>query len=273
MPATGPCAPARTLVAVRAMVPVTQKPPKSARADVGDALGDQLGVRAVPPAGHAVGDHRREQRLDRAEQREAEGVGQHRDDLGEVDRGSAGAGKPAGMPPKALPIVATSSRSAQAASGGERRPRSACAASAAGSAAAPPAPRSTPSDSARVAGLSVGSACQSAGSFSQERPRLGPGEREAEQRHELAREDDRGDAGGEADRHRVGDELDEGAEPQQARPRPAARPRSSSRGSARRSRAAATVAATSTMKAPAGPPIWNRLPPSAETRKPPTIAV
>ena len=34
----------------------------------------------------------------------------------------------------------------------------------------------------------------------------------------------------------------------------------------------ATQAATSTMKAPAGPPIWNRLPPSAETRKPPTIA-
>ena len=34
-----------------------------------------------------------------------------------------------------------------------------------------------------------------------------------------------------------------------------------------------TVAATSTMKAPAGPPIWNRLPPSAETTKPPTIAV
>ena len=29
MPATGPCAPERTLVAVRAMVPVTQKPPKS----------------------------------------------------------------------------------------------------------------------------------------------------------------------------------------------------------------------------------------------------
>jgi hypothetical protein len=34
-----------------------------------------------------------------------------------------------------------------------------------------------------------------------------------------------------------------------------------------------TVAATSTMKAPAGPPIWKRLPPSAETRKPPMTAV
>ena len=36
---------------------------------------------------------------------------------------------------------------------------------------------------------------------------------------------------------------------------------------------AATVAETSTMKAPAGPPIWNRLPPSAETRNPPMMAV
>ena len=35
----------------------------------------------------------------------------------------------------------------------------------------------------------------------------------------------------------------------------------------------ATAAATRTMKAPAGPPIWNREPPRAETRKPPTIAV
>ena len=33
----------------------------------------------------------------------------------------------------------------------------------------------------------------------------------------------------------------------------------------------ATVAETSTMNAPAGPPIWKRLPPSAETRKPPMI--
>ncbi|KCZ48874.1 hypothetical protein HY17_14815 [Hyphomonas sp. CY54-11-8] len=35
----------------------------------------------------------------------------------------------------------------------------------------------------------------------------------------------------------------------------------------------AAVVLTSTINAPAGPPIWNRLPPSSETRKPPTIAV
>ena len=34
-----------------------------------------------------------------------------------------------------------------------------------------------------------------------------------------------------------------------------------------------TVPATRTMKAPAGTPIWNRLPPSSETRNPPTMAV
>ena len=34
-----------------------------------------------------------------------------------------------------------------------------------------------------------------------------------------------------------------------------------------------TVEATSTMKAPAGPPTWKRLPPSDEIRKPPTMAV
>ena len=36
---------------------------------------------------------------------------------------------------------------------------------------------------------------------------------------------------------------------------------------------AAAVADTRRMKAPAGPPIWKRLPPRSETKKPPTIAV
>ena len=34
----------------------------------------------------------------------------------------------------------------------------------------------------------------------------------------------------------------------------------------------ATMPATTTTKAPVGPPIWNREPPSAEMRKPVTIA-
>ena len=78
MPATGPRAPARTLVAVRAMVPVTQKPPNSAEPILANALRDQFAIGAMPAAGHAVGDDRREQRFDAAEQRERERVGQHR---------------------------------------------------------------------------------------------------------------------------------------------------------------------------------------------------
>ena len=72
MPATGVRPPFLTLVAVRAIAPVAGMPPKSGVHDVGDALRDQLHVRAVPAADHAVGDDRREQRLDRAEQRDGE---------------------------------------------------------------------------------------------------------------------------------------------------------------------------------------------------------
>ena len=61
MPETGLRAPARTLVAVRAIVPVTQMPPNSAEGNIGDALRNQLHVGAVPAAGHAVGNHGRQQ--------------------------------------------------------------------------------------------------------------------------------------------------------------------------------------------------------------------
>ncbi len=73
MPATGVRAPARTLVAVRAMVPVTQSPPRQRAADVGDALRDELAVRAMLPAGHAVGDYGGQQALNGAEQCERDG--------------------------------------------------------------------------------------------------------------------------------------------------------------------------------------------------------
>ena len=66
MPATGLVAPLRMLVAVRAMAPVAAKPPNSGVSDVRDALADELLVRVVARAGHAVGDHRGEQRLDGA---------------------------------------------------------------------------------------------------------------------------------------------------------------------------------------------------------------
>ena len=56
MPATGPCAPARTFVAVRAIVPVTQMPPNRPDATIGRALRDELAIAAMPAARHAVGD-------------------------------------------------------------------------------------------------------------------------------------------------------------------------------------------------------------------------
>ena len=55
------------------------------RRDVRDALRDQLAIRAVAPAGHAVGHDGREQRLDRAEQRERDGARQHRLHLGKAE--------------------------------------------------------------------------------------------------------------------------------------------------------------------------------------------
>ena len=50
------------------------------RDDVGDALGDELDVRIVPIAAHAIGDDRRHQRLDRAEHRDGEGRREQRED-------------------------------------------------------------------------------------------------------------------------------------------------------------------------------------------------
>ena len=84
------------------------------RADIGDALRHQFAVGAVPPPGHAVGDHGRQQRFDGAEQREGDRVGQHRLHLREVERRAArAAGSERGMPPKRVPMVSTGRRQAQ----------------------------------------------------------------------------------------------------------------------------------------------------------------
>ena len=52
------------------------------RGDVGDALRHQLAVGAVAAPAHAVGDHRRQQAFDAAEQREGQRRRQHVGDLG-----------------------------------------------------------------------------------------------------------------------------------------------------------------------------------------------
>ena len=68
MPATGVRAPARMLVAVRAIAPGGRDAAEERRDDVGDALRHQLLVGIVAVVDLRVGDARGQQRLDRAEQ-------------------------------------------------------------------------------------------------------------------------------------------------------------------------------------------------------------
>ena len=64
IPATGPHAPVRTLVAVR-----VSEPANEGRSDIGVALRHQFTVRVVVAASHAVGNDRRQQRFHGAEDR------------------------------------------------------------------------------------------------------------------------------------------------------------------------------------------------------------
>jgi hypothetical protein len=45
-------------------------PADNRRRDIGDPVREQLDVRIVPPAGHAIGDDGRHQRFDRAKHRD-----------------------------------------------------------------------------------------------------------------------------------------------------------------------------------------------------------
>jgi len=88
----------------------------------------------------------------------------------------------------------------------------------------------------------------------------------------LARENDERDAAGKADRDRIRDELDRAAQ------RKSPEPDENKTGHERRhDEAIDTVlrhdSETITTKAPVGPPIWTREPPSNEMRKPATMAV
>jgi hypothetical protein len=60
------------------------------RADIGKALGHKLAIGAAAAARHAVGDHGREQRLDRAGKRDGRSVRDHGAKLGEAERRRAG---------------------------------------------------------------------------------------------------------------------------------------------------------------------------------------
>ncbi len=217
MPATGPRAPARTLVAVRAIVPVTQMPPNSAEADVGDALRHQLAIRAVPPAGHAVGDHGREQALDAAEQREGQRGRQHRRRSSPSERpGSCGAGSELRDAAEARADgldrqAEAASRDADASATAIRMPgqcgRNRRTATIDGDRQRAPAPRPT--------ALKVGSAAAERRELRDERARLLPGSVRPSSSLSWLAKMMTAMPGGEADGHRIGDVLDEGAEPQQ----------------------------------------------------------
>ena len=105
-------------------------------------------------------------------------------------------------------------------------------------------------------------------------------DRESERVADLTRRDDQGDAGREADRHRIRHEPDHVAEPRKRHPH------QEHAGDQRRhgepihadlyvdvSGVDAVLASVQPTNAPVGPPICTRLPPNAEIRKPPMIAV
>ena len=214
MPATGPRAPARILVAVRAMVPVTGMPPVIAGGDIADALRHQFAVGAMAPSRHAVGDHGGEQRFDRAEDRDRDRIGQHRADLFDAegrDRGrpacrtgwrrsasrwSRHSGRSSAVS-RVAPATAISSagqfgRSRRISEDGGDRKHRECDGDRVDGADRPPQ------------ALSASAPCR-------------PGRSRAcspNRSRDLRDQDDDGDAGGEADRHRIGDVLDIGAEPQ-----------------------------------------------------------
>ena len=80
IPATGERAPERMLVAVRASAPVAGKPPNSGETMLATPCANSSVFGIVAIAAHAIGDHRRQQRFDRAEHRDRERRREQRQD-------------------------------------------------------------------------------------------------------------------------------------------------------------------------------------------------
>src|ERR1700676_204459 len=179
MPEIGPRAPARTLVAVRAMVPVTHMPPNSADPILAKpcATNSQLErcLRPVMPSA-TTADSKDSIAPSNAN---AMASGRTACALANENNGHAGEGNCRGMPPKRVPMVSTGSRDRRY-PGGMRAPHQ---------------------------GFQLRN----------EFARLPSRQRDAEEILELTHENDDGDAGGESHRHRIGNEFDVGAQPQQAR--------------------------------------------------------
>ena len=152
--------------------------------------------------------------------------------------GRCGAGNGAGMPPKRR----ADGLDRQGEEAGQRRRRRATAISMPGQCggAAQPDDEADGQQRQRHGGRidRVERSRQGSRSWASSAPGSLPSSVEPEQVAQLAREDDDGDAGGEADRDGIGDVLDVGAEPQEARQPSGSRPPSSSRARGRRCRGA-----------------------------------
>ena len=216
IPATGPRAPARTLVAVRAMVPVAGSPPNRLEAMLATpcATSSQFDRCRRPVMPSATTAESRA--LDRAEQREGHGVGQHGQRLLEAERRQGRHGQRARDAAEAAGDGLD--RKARAASVDDGRDHGATSmpGQVGRSRLSPTMMPSVSSATPMAAGLAVGSAAQSAISLGTIGPGSAPASAQAEELLELAGEDDDRDPGREAHRDRVGDELDVGAEPQEA---------------------------------------------------------
>ena len=107
MPEIGPCAPERTLVAVRAMLPVTQKPPNSGVRMLATpwATSSQFERWRRPLMESATtADSRLSIQPSSAKERAA---GRTSTTLAVEKAGSCGSGRVCGMPPKRVPMVST----------------------------------------------------------------------------------------------------------------------------------------------------------------------
>ena len=107
MPETGERAPARMLVAVRAMAPVAGMPPKSGETMLAMPWAHEFDVGVVAVAGHAVGNDGGEHAFKRGEHGDGKGRGDEGQMCSAWKSGMAKGGKPRGMPPNRLPMVST----------------------------------------------------------------------------------------------------------------------------------------------------------------------
>ena len=216
MPATGPRAPARTLVAVRAIVPVAQMPPNRPEAMLATPCATSSQFErwrrpVMPSATTAESSNSIE-----PSSANATASGSTAWTFARLISGSDGHGSVRGSSPKRLPMVSTGRLNSHAASDvGDHRDQ-ASPASAGEIFASSRMIAIVAAATATAVGLIVSMRPQSACSFGTNAPGSRSGQGQAEQIPDLAGDDDDGDTGGEADRDRKRDELDVGAEPQQA---------------------------------------------------------